>query len=143
MMMIIVNRKEFLELPTYTFYRKYTERFAFEAICVKGDSLENDWYYYSLGEIDSYDSGDYGNKLDDMMEGRLKSCPVSRALSRDGCFQNNACFMIFEQDDLMNLKLLIEQAEAAINVIKGKELTDEQKNTIDDAVDECFGGDDG
>ena len=61
--MKIVNRTEFLKMKPGTLYSSY-KPCIFGDIEIKGDSLENDWYYQQINDaIDCNDSGEFAEKL--------------------------------------------------------------------------------
>lgn len=103
-----VNRKTFLSLPAGTIYCKGV-RWAFDGLCIKDDSLENDWIYLDPAWPSSHDSGE----ACDILETSLatgSSFPCEDAMGRDGCFTDDAVFLIFEKDDLLALRSYIDRA---------------------------------
>lgn len=106
--MRIIDRKAFLALPAGTIYCKGV-RWAFDGLCVKGDSLANDWIYLDPAGPSAQDSGE----AVDLLETSLatgSSFAGEDAMGRDGCFSEDAVFLIFEADDLLTLKSHIEAA---------------------------------
>lgn len=106
--MRVVNRKTFLMLPPGTIYCKGV-CWAFDGICIKDDSLENDWIYLDMAWPSAHDTGE----AVDLLETSLKtgsSFPCEDAFGRDGCFQDEAVFLVFEKDDLLALRLRVETA---------------------------------
>lgn len=100
--MRVVDRKTFLTLPAGTIYCKGV-RWAFEGLCIKDDSLGNDWIYLDPAWPSAHDSGE----AVDLLEGSLEtgsSFPCEDDMGRDGCFTEDAVFLIFEKDDLMSLR---------------------------------------
>lgn len=98
--MRIVNRTQFLALPAGTLYAKY-QPCVFEDLCIKGDSLENDWFYQDIvGAISSHDSGDFTDKLERArVDG--ESLPMDfYCQGRDGCFDSEQLFWVFERQDV-------------------------------------------
>ncbi len=97
--MRIVKRAEFLLLPPGTVYSRYQPQIVtdFE---IKGDSFGNDWYYRNLlGDVGG-DSTTY--EYEDMEAG--KSLPICLDTEqRDGSFENDAMFLIYESPDLQDL----------------------------------------
>lgn len=62
--MRIVNRQQFLAMPAGTVYAKY-EPCSFEDLCIKGDSLPNDWFYQQIVDaIDVHDGGQFWSEPD-------------------------------------------------------------------------------
>ncbi len=58
--MKIVNRKDFLKLPSGTIYCSFNkENFNFNGFSLKLKSLQNDWYYMDLTDFDNWDNVGY------------------------------------------------------------------------------------
>jgi hypothetical protein len=111
--MRVVDRKTFLGLPEGTFYCK-GERWCFDDMCLKGESLSNDWFYLSFNWIESDDSGMAFDRLEDMAANGA-SYPMEDAWTRDGCFDDDALFLVFERDDLERLRGLIDKTLGSAN----------------------------
>ena len=106
--MRVVNRKTFLALPVGTIYCKGV-KWAFDGICIKDDSLENDWIYLDPAWPAAHDSGAAVELLETSLEtGSSFAC--EDAFGRDGCFNDDDVFLIFEKDDLMDLQSYIGRA---------------------------------
>lgn len=106
--MKVVSRSEFLKLPAGTFYAK-GEPWCFNTLCVKDDSLDNDWYYLNPAWVDANDSSEAVERLDEMLE-LGKSHPMEEAVGRDGCFDMNDIFLVFERADLEKLRGFVDKA---------------------------------
>lgn len=106
--MRVVDRKAFLALPPGTIYCKGVQ-WAFDGLCIKGDSLENDWIYLDMAGPDAKDSGEYGELLEQSLAGG-SSFPSETSYGRDGCFDDDAVFLIFEAADLDRLRAFINAA---------------------------------
>ena len=108
--MRIVNRKEFLAMPSRTMYCKYKCMGIFGDLCIKYQSLENDWYYLTLADFDDCnDSVEFVNKLDQMEKDSKVSYPLNcDTTARDGLFEDDEMFMVYDDSDVMRMiKLLI------------------------------------
>lgn len=106
--MRVVDRKTFLTLLPGTVYCKGVQ-WAFDSISVKGDSLSNDWFYLNPAWPDALDSGEAVLLLEQSLrEGISFQCETAEG--RDGCFDNDAVFLIFECEDLLVLRALIDTA---------------------------------
>lgn len=97
--MKIVSRNEFLLLPSGTLYSRYVPQVVtgFE---IKGDSFHNDWYFRDiLGEV----GGDSTtNEFEDMEKGM--HFPLCLNIEqRDGLFEQDAMFLIYEPEDIKAL----------------------------------------
>lgn len=108
--MRIVNRLEFMELPPGTLYKKFTTPYAFEDVMVKFDSLpyrengDGDFVCMELGSIENDGTEQYLNRLDEMM-GTEAYYPLDLdCAGRDGCFEDDAMFLIYERDDIIKLR---------------------------------------
>ena len=112
--MKIVNRKTFLQMPSGTIFAKGNKWF-FESLCIKGDSLHNDFYCLDPAWIDSEDDRQQFDRLDEMLSTGC-SFPIESSESRDGLFDDDALFLIFELDDLLVMK---KHIELAIGVVSG------------------------
>jgi hypothetical protein len=106
--MRVVNRQDFLRLPAGTIYCKGVQ-WAFDGLCIKGDSLGNDWVYLDMAGPDASDSGEatdiLGKSLNDKTSFRSET-----SYGRDGCFDDDAVFLIFESEDLDRLRAFIDAA---------------------------------
>ncbi|MEP3245154.1 MAG: hypothetical protein ABJN40_13410 [Sneathiella sp.] len=106
--MKLYNRAEFLKLPKGTIYAK-GEEWAFDSLAVKGESLKNDWWYFDPSGIEVNDSGEMIDRFENMK--RIgTSYPMDDCFYRDGMFEENDLFMVFELDDLVRLKGFVEVA---------------------------------
>jgi hypothetical protein len=106
--MRVVNRKTFLSLPAGTIYCK-GEPWAFDSICIKDDSLANDWIYLNPAWPSAHDSGEAIDILDDSLK-TGSSFPCEDAYGRDGSFDEKEVFLIFEKADLETLRAYIDIA---------------------------------
>jgi hypothetical protein len=106
--MRVVNRKTFLTLPAGTIYCKGVQ-WAFDGLCIKDDSLENDWIYLDPAWAAARDSGEATDLLEKSLETGA-SFAGEDAFGRDGCFDDKDVFLIFEADDLKALRVHIDRA---------------------------------
>lgn len=108
--MRVVGRKTFIALPPGTIYCKGV-RWAFSDLCIKGDSLVNDWSYLNPAWPDARDSGEAFDILErGLISG--ESFQSEKAEGRDGCFDDDDVFLIFENADLTTLRGYIDAALA-------------------------------
>jgi hypothetical protein len=104
-MMKIVNRQEFLSSPGGTVYSKYHEGGCVFDFCIKtskANELDNDWYYVDLiGYPDNLDIFDY---IDDSIRNQVeldREFELNHdVVQRDGMFDSDDYFMIFDRKDL-------------------------------------------
>ncbi len=109
--MKIVNREQFLAMPAGTIYAK-GERWLFNGLEVKGESHPNDWWSLDpswIGGDKVEDSCDAFDALEDMLKNGA-SYPMSCSQSRDGLFDEDDLFLIFEEKDLLELRGHIDTA---------------------------------
>ena len=105
--MKIYNKKDFLKLPPGTFFSKGVQ-WSMDGFCIKGESLGDiDFFYLSLFDIEAYDSGELVDRQYEMLE-KGSSYPINQYEMRDGCFDDNDIFLVFEKEDLKRIKELIE-----------------------------------
>lgn len=98
--MKIVDRKTFLSMPEGTVYAKIPKRWIIEDIHVKYESTDyNDWYYMNFNWVDASDSGEAIDRLDEMFESGA-SYPVQNSIARDGLFDEDDHFLIYEKEDI-------------------------------------------
>lgn len=117
--MRIVDRKAFLALPEGTFYAK-CERFPSSlgfhgTLSIKYESYSNDWRYIDVVDIEPSEAEQYdvAEALIDAhvaMQDRGASYPMCNSTSREGLFDEDQLFLIFERDDLLNLRGLVDAA---------------------------------
>ncbi len=100
--MKVYNRERFLELPPGTIYAK-GKPWVFDGLMVKGDTLPyDDWFYRGLIDIDASHSGEWSDRLGRMLiEG--DSYPMNTAYGRDGIFDSEELFLVYEEADLNEL----------------------------------------
>ena len=113
-----VDRKTFLMLPAGTIYCK-GEQWVFEGLCIKGDTVnEVDWYEHDPAWVDADDSGQAFDRLEMMLKNGV-SFPMQGSECRDGMFDEDAIFLIFERDDLRQLGAAIKTAIELPDTIEG------------------------
>jgi hypothetical protein len=113
--MRIYRRSDFLKLPAGVIFAK-GQPFAFDEIQIKGDSLPNDFFCRSWTWIKAYDSGEAMHRLDQMLE-QEASFPIEDGEGRDGLFDDDAIFIVFEPADLQKMREDIDTAVAVFATI--------------------------
>lgn len=111
--MKVVDRKTFLTLPAGTVFCR-GGKWHFGELSVKGDSLSNDWSYWSPGWIDVDDWGDAIPKFEEMLE-TGSSHPGNTAEGRDGRFDDADLFLVFEKADLEFLISRLQNAPGSFS----------------------------
>lgn len=104
--MKIYKRSEFLKLPPGTFFAR-GEKWCIDGFYMKGESWENDFCFLSISDIDSFNSDEHIKRLEEMEE-TGKSYPMNECHGRDGLFDENELFLVFEHDDLCKIRKLID-----------------------------------
>lgn len=101
--MRIVTRKEFLMMPSGTLFMKYEPQI-FGELKIKEESYENDFNYVSLDNIKTISDVDESRILSEMESDSSLSYGVDfYTASRDGLFEEDQLFAVYEQDDLLAL----------------------------------------
>lgn len=112
--MYIVDRKTFIAMPAGVVYQKY-EPCVFKPISIKADSCGDiDWFYeVGIDGPDFADALDCGAWIDccDRMEAGERIPAYFGVICRDGCFDSDQLFAIWEPDDIRGL---IGQFQAAL-----------------------------
>jgi hypothetical protein len=113
--MKIYRRADFLKLPAGIIFCK-GEPFCWENIHIKGDSIYNDldptyndWFEIDPCTVASRGSSQEMERLEDMLENGT-SFPMSEGSGRDGCFEKDAIFLVWEETDLHILADWINKA---------------------------------
>lgn len=110
--MKVVNRKDFLKLPGGTIFCKGT-KWCFDNLSIKGHSWEDDFLYVDLCNIDSNDTEQWVDRLEDSLNNGT-SYPINNNTERDGMFDEEGIFLVFEKEDL---KFLIDVFKISINSV--------------------------
>ena len=119
--MRICNREEFLKLPKGVLYQKSTAKWAWEGeLLIKGETFKDhngnniDFLYYTIidtwveVERDNHRSSieDVHDTWYDMLENK-KEYLVASVENRDGFFDDDNLFMIFDDDDRRKIREMI------------------------------------
>lgn len=112
--MKIYSRHNFLRLPEGTFFAKGV-KWAIDGFCIKGETwFDNsgnaiDFLYHNLIGVDSNDSQDFADKLEEMLQ-KGTSYPMEKDYGRDGCFDDQEMFLVFEREDLKRIREMIQES---------------------------------
>lgn len=107
--MKIVNRKTFLGLPSGTVYSKCYEDDGFGDLSVKTETKydgENaiDWLYFDINDFDFHDTCEERYYRINEMKKNKKEYPLMlNCVSRDGMFEDEMLFAIYDKDDVLNI----------------------------------------
>lgn len=119
--MKIVNAEEFLKLPKFTLYCEYMPCVYESNMCIKLESLYSeychdmpdgvymDFFYQTIDTVENKGSEDWLKKLDEMKE-KGSSFPVDKDnSSRDGGYDNDQLYMIYEKEDVIAIIEMLKQ----------------------------------
>lgn len=107
--MRVVDRDTFLTLPAGTIYCKGT-RWIFGGLNMKHENCgKNDWYAADPAWVDGADSSECLDRLEEMLA-KGASYPMQDSICRDGLFNDEAVFLIYERADLLILRGWIDTA---------------------------------
>lgn len=103
--MKIYSRAAFMELPPGTIFAKGVP-WTWEGLAEKHDTLKRDdgsnldFIYTPLVDIeDGGDSGERAARCQEMLETGV-SYPLNDTAGRDGCFDDEEVFLVYEKEDL-------------------------------------------
>lgn len=115
--MRVYNRSKFMKLPVGGIFCK-GEPWAFDRLHVKGATWPetNDFLACSLQWIESDSSTQSTDRLDEMLETGA-SYPMNADYGRDGCFDDNDVFLVWEPADLEKMIELFHAAISAATAI--------------------------
>ena len=107
--MRVYNRADFLKLPEGTVYCA-GEPWAFQELSVKGETLPyNDFVRLGLQWVEAADSGEATDRLDAMLaEGA--SFPMQSSYGRDGGFDDDEVYLVYESADLAAIEAICAAA---------------------------------
>ncbi len=102
--MKIVDLQTFKAMPEGTVFMKF-EPCIFGDLCVKAETMERDFVAASLTDgIDASDSGEMADKLFAAMKDPDLSISMDfEAYSRDGMFEDDQMFAVYEKADIEGL----------------------------------------
>ena len=109
--MKIVNRTEFLKLPSETLYCIY-KPCIFSDLEIKLDTIPNanDWYYKSLvGNVKCNDSGELADILTDAEDNKTSFKLDFNCIDRNGMFDESELFAVYEKEDIQGLINALKQ----------------------------------
>lgn len=106
--MRILRKAEFLRMPIGTLFAR-GKPWAFEQLSVKGESLHNsdDFFAMDLVSIKSDGSSEWVERLDKMLETGVSYPLETDGYGRDGCFDSEDLFLVYELADLQDLHRII------------------------------------
>src|SRR5579859_2553998 len=96
--MKIYSRTEFMKLPEGIIFSS-GEPYAFSGLYIKGETWKVDFLESDLINIDSFSSNDNAEKMYDM-ETKGNSYPINKSYGREGLFDDNILYLVYEKEDL-------------------------------------------
>lgn len=104
--MEIKSRKDFLAMPSGTFFIKCKEYINDGHLCVKYETLGNDFIYSEVVDIENKDTGDFFRNRDYMLYG--EDVPISTdETRRDGLLDEGQLFLVLSDDDVKAMHAFI------------------------------------
>ncbi len=112
--MKIYSRTEFMKLPEGIIFSSGVP-FAFSDLLIKGETWEIDFLESSLVGvgIDSFSSEEHADRMDEMQE-KGTSYPINSHFGREGLFDDEMIYLVYEKQDL---EYLIERFKEALKVV--------------------------
>lgn len=111
--MRVYNRKDFMKLPEGVLYSS-GKKWYFDSLYVKGDTLRpNDFTCRCLNWISAFDDSNQFDKLEKSLSDGT-SIQMQDAYGRDGGFDDEDIFLVFEKEDLEELERVIARAKKVV-----------------------------
>lgn len=108
--MRIITRQELLGLHEGAVYSEYAPCH-FGTFQIKGESLKNDWYYQEISNAIAADSSDEAfEKLLLAQDGKQTFSMDFDCMSRDGLFDEDQLYAVWEKEDVEALVKRLNQA---------------------------------
>ena len=113
--MKIVNKKTFLQLPEGTFFCSGI-RFSFDSLCVKKETIGNDFFYINLCAFDFSGSDQLTDRWYDSLDNGI-SYPINTMMQREvimivTIIVYSGGFLVFEEFDLSVMRSFLDSAIA-------------------------------
>lgn len=108
----IVNRKTFLEMPPGTLFQNYRPCTS-GSLCAKDETMGNDFLLQPLEGVSAmeWDSSDQMvERLEEMRDNGASHPLGLDCLGRDGCFDNDQLFLVWERADVEALIARLQSA---------------------------------
>ena len=100
-------------MPVGTLFMEY-DQLVFGTLCAKGETLKHDFRYEDITkEIDCIDSWDRMEQLKDAQSKGASLYLDFDCLSRDGSFNNDQLFAVYEAKDV---EMLIDKLKRCVNI---------------------------
>lgn len=117
--MKLFNRQDFMKLPEGVIYVEGVQ-WALGGLYVKGETItfdgkDEDWCCLDLLDIDCDDHIQRIDRYEEMLE-KGASYPMNSASGRDGMFNADAVFLVFEESDIETLRYYMDVASKTLSI---------------------------
>lgn len=111
--MKIYRLPEFLKLPPGTMYCQGC-RWTFGELQIKDETCARtpDWFYLAINWVEAENTDEAINLLESALKDGI-SIPMQETVGRDGLFNPDRLFLVYETDDLLKLQEYCAAAVAA------------------------------
>lgn len=106
--MRVVNLEKFRELPSGTIYAR-GEQWYFDSLHVKGETFAHDFACLDPCWVAALNSYEVFEIFEEMLQTGA-SYPMDEDFGRDGLFEPDNLFLVFERADLRKLRAMIDFA---------------------------------
>jgi len=111
-LMKVYNRTDFMKLPNDVIFSK-GKKWYFDGLGIKGDTIGSDFIYTDLISICSHNMDQLDERFTSMLEHGL-SYPINDVDGRDGFFDSEDLFLVYEDSDLDRMIDLFQKAKGKI-----------------------------
>lgn len=116
--MRIIKRQDLMTLPAGTLYTLLSVPWAFSGMSIKGDTINIQGRNIDFGErtiewVDGNNSDESTQRLEMMLENSTCSYLVEKDYGREGMFDDEQNYMIYEQADIESI---LEDLKGAYNL---------------------------
>lgn len=107
--MKIVDLTTFCALPSGTLYSKYVPCY-FDSLTIKGETRGRDFLTQQIADaIESKGSDDFSDQLFEAQHSGVSLTMDFDCMGRDGCFNDNQLFAVWERADVEALILRLQE----------------------------------
>lgn len=96
--MKILNKEEFLKCGRVLFCKGVP--WTFGSLCLKGDTIGNDYYYTDLCVIDAFNGEEMADTFEDMFKNGI-SARMNKKEMRDGDYSKDPIYLVYDSNDLL------------------------------------------
>ena len=107
--MRVLKKPDFLKLPEGVAYCRGKKWF-FGGLAFKGETVSDvDWYELEFNWVDGHDLGECFERMDAMLTDGVRF-PIQDSICRNGLYEDDDLFLVFDEDDLLKLRGWIDDA---------------------------------